>query len=82
MHSLSVCLSKNIKTSYLLEDKLLNFNDLTIILITHKLNPEILRRYDEVIFMEGGRIVEKGSMDELVQNEGAFYKFYSLREVI
>ncbi|MFP7486338.1 ABC transporter ATP-binding protein [Priestia filamentosa] len=72
----------DLKTSYSLEDKLLNFNDLTIIAITHKLNPELLRRYDEVVFMEGGRIVEKGTLDELVQNRGAFYNFYSLREVI
>ncbi|WP_243556253.1 MULTISPECIES: ABC transporter ATP-binding protein [Priestia] len=72
----------DLKTSYSIEDKLLNFNNLTIIAITHKLNPELLRRYDEVIYMEGGRIAEKGPLDELVQNRGAFYKFYSLREVV
>ncbi|MCC8301768.1 ABC transporter ATP-binding protein [Bacillus sp. ICE1] len=72
----------DLRTSYLLEDKLLNFNDLTIIAITHKLNSDLLHKYDEVIYMEEGRILEKGSFDELVKNEGAFYRLYSLSEVI
>ncbi len=72
----------DLKTSYSIEDKLLNVENLTMIAITHKLNPEILRRYDAIIYMENGRIVEQGTFDELIQNHDSFYYFHSVKEVV
>ncbi|MBE7147545.1 ATP-binding cassette domain-containing protein [Bacillus mycoides] len=72
----------DLKTSYSIEDKLLNVENLTMIAITHKLNSEILRRYDAIIYMENGRIVEQGTFDELIQNHDSFYHFYSVKEVV
>ncbi|MGF9989484.1 ABC transporter ATP-binding protein [Bacillus mycoides] len=72
----------DLKTSYSIENKLLNVDNLTMIAITHKLNPELLRRYDGIIYMENGKIVEQGTLDELIQNRDSFYHFYSLREVV
>ena len=53
------------KTAYDIEDKLLNQEDLTIITITHKINKELLQRYDEIIVMDKGEIVEIDSYDNL-----------------
>ena len=41
-----------------------------IVTVTHRLNPEILRRYDKILVLSQGRIVETGSYDELIEANG------------
>ena len=48
-----------------IEDRLLNQKDLTVITITHRINEELLNRYDEVILMSQGRISRKGKYSEI-----------------
>lgn len=38
----------------------------------------LLSLYDEIIFMENGYIVEKGSLDELLEKESKFFDFYTI----
>lgn len=66
------------QTAYSIESNLLNINDLTLITITHDLNPELLGQYDQIIFVKDGEICEMGSLDELLRHEGAFHRFYYL----
>ena len=66
------------KTAFEIEDTLLNIDDLTVITITHKLIDNILSRYDEIIVMNNGRIVEQGSFNELMDKQGEFYDLYSV----
>lgn len=68
------------QTAYSIESSLLNINDLTLITITHDLNPELLGQYDQIIFVKDGEICEMGSLDELLRHEGAFHRFYYLPE--
>ena len=49
-----------------------------MITVTHKLIDNILNRYDEIIVMDNGRIVEKGSFEELITKKGDFYNLYSV----
>lgn len=70
----------DMQTAYDIENKLLKINDLTVITITHSLNSELLKNYDQVIFMENGRISETGSFDKLFLNKGAFYDFFCLKK--
>jgi ABC-type multidrug transport system fused ATPase/permease subunit len=65
----------DIQTAYDIEHALLEVDDLTMITITHNLRPELLRRYDAVLYMEQGRVVEAGSYDELIRKEGRFTSF-------
>ena len=58
-------------------DRLFTLKNKTIVLVTHKIDMEILRRADCIICMESGRIVEQGSMYELINEKGIFYKFYA-----
>ena len=39
-----------------------------------------MRKYSEIIVMDGGRIVERGSFDELMEREGAFHRLYKVLE--
>ena len=50
-----------------MEHLLLGLEGKTVISITHKLNMEILRQYDEVIIFENGKIVEHGNYEMLMK---------------
>lgn len=63
------------QTSQEIEKCLLDNNSLTLITITHNLKKELLRLYDEVIYMEHGEVLEMGSYDELYCAKGRFYQF-------
>ena len=64
--------SLDLQTAYDIESRLLKENDLTLITITHALNPDLLEGYDNILFMENGTIVEAGSYQELMEKEGVF----------
>lgn len=66
------------KTAFEIEDTLLNIKDLTVITVTHKLIEGILNRYDEIIVMDNGKIIESGSFNELINKRGEFYNLYSI----
>ncbi|RDB60872.1 ABC transporter ATP-binding protein [Gordonibacter sp. 28C] len=63
------------RTAYDIETALLGIDDLSIITITHNLAPDLLRRYDAVLYMEQGRIEEVGSYDLLIEKQGGFASF-------
>ncbi len=68
----------DMQTGYDIESRLLNIEDLTLITITHKMSEELLGLYDEIIFMDKGVIVEKGSLSELLEKRSEFFDFYTL----
>ena len=72
-------------TSYLdnqvtteIENSILDIQDLTALVVTHKLNENILKRYDRILFMKAGVIVEDGSFSDLMDRRGEFYKLFEL----
>lgn len=68
----------DMQTAYSIESSLLALDDLTLITITHNMSPELLGRYDEIIFMRDGAVCETGSLEELLRRRGAFHSFYHL----
>lgn len=58
-----------------IERNLLSKKDLTIITVTHKLDEELLGKYDQIIYMENGNVVECGSYTELYGAKKSFYQF-------
>lgn len=67
------------ETAYNLETSLLSINDLTLVVVTHKLIKNILLSYDEIIVMKDGMIIEKGSFNDLIELKGYFYSLYYLQ---
>ncbi|WP_455161701.1 ABC transporter ATP-binding protein [Streptococcus timonensis] len=61
-----------------IENSILDIQDLTAIVVTHKLNENILKRYDRILFMKAGVIVEDGSFCDLMDRRGEFYKLFEL----
>lgn len=66
------------RTAHEIESGVLSIDDLTVITVTHKLNPEVLGMYDEIVVMENGKIIEQGTFDELVEKNGEFFQLYSV----
>ena len=61
-----------------IEKSILDIQDLTALVVTHKLNENILKRYDRILFMKAGVIVEDGSFSDLMDRRGEFYKLFEL----
>ena len=61
-----------------IENSILDIQDLTALVVTHKLNENILKKYDRILFMKDGVIVEDGSFGDLMDRRGEFYKLFEL----
>ena len=62
-------------TAYDIEDRLLQIEDLTLITITHNLRKELLEKYDAIILMENGKIIERGTYHELISTNSHFFHY-------
>ena len=60
------------ETSIVITYNLLEIANTTKIMITHRLDEEILNKFDEIIVMKNGKIVESGKYDELINNNSTF----------
>ena len=70
----------DMQTAYDIESRLLKISDLTLLTITHTMNKDILEQYDEIVFMEDGKIIEHGNFEMLVNKRAKFYDFYKLKK--
>lgn len=61
-----------------IESSILDIKNLTALVVTHKLNENILKKYDRILFMKDGVIVEDGSFSDLMDRRGEFYKLFEL----
>jgi ABC-type multidrug transport system fused ATPase/permease subunit len=52
--------------------------DVSLIVIAHRLST--LKNVDQIIFMHRGKIVERGSFNQLVKLKGKFYDLYKLQQ--
>ena len=66
------------ETACEIEKRLLD-EDMTIISITHRYNKSLMQKYNEIIVMDNGKIVEKGSFDELIAKGSVFYNLYKIQ---
>lgn len=58
-------------------DSILELRELTRIVVTHSLDGELLRKYDEILVLKKGRLVERGRYDALMENKSDFFALYT-----
>ena len=59
-------------------DAILGLEGLTRIVVTHRLEPGLLERYDEIVVLHAGKIQERGRFQELMEQKGYFYSLYTV----
>ena len=59
---------------------ILDMPDTTSLVITHRLNSTLLKRYDGIFVLHHGKLIEFGSFDELMKNKGLLYSLVLLSQ--
>lgn len=72
--------SLDAQTAYQVTDAILNLEGMTRILVTHGLDEKLLSRYDEILAMKSGQVVEQGTFRELMEKKGYFYSLYTVSQ--
>lgn len=67
--------SLDVATTCEVMDNLLDL-DCTVIMITHDIFGEYMKRFDRIYYLEQGRVKEKGIFDGLMKENGGFYCLY------
>ena len=57
-----------------IEGTVLSLRDVGVLMITHRIYEENMRRYDQIFFLKDGKISEQGSWKELMEKKGDFYR--------
>lgn len=68
------------ETAYQVSSAILGLEDITSIVVTHSLDEGLLKRYDGIITLKNGAIVEAGSFDELIAEKGYFYSLFTISQ--
>lgn len=68
------------QTAFQVSDAILNLDSLTRIVVTHSLEEALLNRYDCILTLKNGKIVEAGSFEELMEKKAYFYSLYTVAQ--
>lgn len=69
----------DIETAYEIEKLALDFKDKTVIFISHNFSGKLIDKYDEILVMENGRIMEHGTYDYLRKHCSYFDKICEIK---
>lgn len=59
-------------------NNIFDLDNLTKLVITHDLEENILSRFDCIVVIAEGSVVEKGTFEELLNNKGVLYSLYNI----
>ena len=68
------------QTAFQVGNAILDLQGLTRIVVTHSLDEALLKRYDCVLTLKNGSIIESGSFDELMKRRGYFYSLFTVSQ--
>lgn len=66
-------------TAHQVSNAILNLDILRIV-VTHKLEASLLRRFDHILVLKNGSIAECGTFEELMNRKEYFYSLYSIAQ--
>ena len=67
-------------TAAAVTQSILNLEDTTRIVVTHRLETNLMAQYDEILVLRDGRIQEQGSFAQLMDAKGYFYSLFTLSQ--
>lgn len=68
------------QTAHRVSSDILDLQGITRIVVMHTLEESLLRRYDKIFVLRGGRIEEAGSFADLMANKGYFYALFTVAQ--
>lgn len=68
------------QTAHQVSNAILDVNNVMKVVITHSLEETLLARFDEIIVLKAGQIVEKGSFADLMEKKEYFYSLYTVAQ--
>ena len=66
------------ETARAVTEAILDLRGLTRLVVTHRLDPALLSRYDAVFVLRSGKLVEQGPYADLMRKKGALYAMVTL----
>lgn len=66
------------ETSFHVMDEILRMKQMTRIIVSHKMNQNLLKQYDQIIVMKNGKVQELGTFGELMGRKEYFYSLYNV----
>ncbi|MHB1394816.1 MAG: ABC transporter ATP-binding protein [Clostridia bacterium] len=69
-------------TAYNIEKSILNLEEVTAIIVTHKFFADLLIKYDWIFVMKKGEIIEQGTFSDLIKGNGYFKSLYSIENEV
>lgn len=66
------------ETALQVERTILELENVMKIIVTHRYNKVLMKRYDELIVLNNGKVIERGNFDTLMKKRGYFYLLYSI----
>lgn len=68
------------ETAYRVTNSILDLEGKTKIVVTHDLDAATLSRFDRILALKDGNIVEAGSFDELMEKKSYFYSLFTIAQ--
>ncbi len=70
----------DVQTATQVTNAILGLAGMTRIVVTHALEETLLKRYDCILTLKNGSIVEAGSFEELMNRKGYFYSLFTVAQ--
>ena len=67
-------------TAFSVTNSILDISGLTRIIVTHRLEEALLKKYDQILVLRNGKVQEIGSFDELMDKREYFYSLYTVAQ--
>ena len=68
------------ETAYQVSSSILGLQGVTAIVVTHSLDESLLKQYDGILTLKGGRLIECGTFDELMEKKEYFYSLFTVSQ--
>ena len=64
----------DLRTEAKLFDNLYGIKNISLVVVAHRLST--IKNFDEILYLEGGKLVERGSHKNLMKKKGSYYQLY------
>lgn len=67
-------------TAFSVTNSILDISGLTRIIVTHRLEEALLKKYDQILVLRNGKVEEIGTFEELMEQREYFYSLYTVAQ--